>query len=273
MVVDDHPVVREGICQIIEEMPGFSVEWQHDDAGGALAKLESVTPDMVITDISLPGSCGLELIKKMVALREGLHILVVSMHDESLYAERVLKAGARGYITKDQPARLICEAVRKVASGEIYLSPPMAAQILESISGSSRNQRVGVSTLSDRQLQIFRLIGEGRRTADIAKNLHISVKTVETHRDKYPRAPRHRRFLRAEALCRPVAGVAPGGPDGSGRALRDSVIGGLASGDQRLRSPWQSSLNPPWLSTLIPKSLSSRQKASTGRSFGRQRSG
>ncbi len=183
MLIDDHPIVREGICQIIEDIPGFTVAWQQETADAALADLESERPDLVITDISLPGRSGLALIKDMIALREGLKILVLSMHDESLYVERVLKSGALGYVNKDQPADTIRQAVEKVAAGDIYVSPAMASQMIGTLAGSGKKGRSGVANLSDRQLEIFHQIGAGKRTTDIAHTLRISVKTVETHRD------------------------------------------------------------------------------------------
>jgi DNA-binding NarL/FixJ family response regulator len=139
----------------------------------------------MIVDISLPGKSGLELIKDIHVLRPEALILVVSMHDEALYAERVLRAGARGYIMKQEGGRRLMEAIRHVLNGQVYVSEKMSAKILEIFSG--RRSQVGsspVERLSDREFEVFQLIGEGKGTRDIAGHLHLSVKTVEVHRAK-----------------------------------------------------------------------------------------
>jgi len=182
LIVDDHPMMRQGLAQLINQEPDLCVAWEAGNAGQAMNVISANTPDIIIADISLPDKNGLELIKDIRVLC-GSPILVISMHDEKLYAERVLRAGGRGYIMKQEGGKLLMEAVRQVLNGQIYVSGRMSAKILEGLSG--RRAEVSDSPmeqLSDREFEVFRLIGEGKGTRDIARKLHLSVKTVEAHR-------------------------------------------------------------------------------------------
>ncbi|MBV8215649.1 MAG: response regulator transcription factor [Verrucomicrobia bacterium] len=181
LIVDDHPITRAGLAQLINHQPDLEVCAEADTASNALAALNGYKPDLVVVDITLPDKSGLELIKDITALRPGLPILVISMHDESLYAERALRAGARGYITKREGGRKLTQAIRTVAGGKIYLSEGMAGQILEVFSGGYR-ARSPIQRLSDREFEVFELIGEGLPTNEIATKLHLSAKTVKAHR-------------------------------------------------------------------------------------------
>jgi len=182
LIIDDHPMMRQGLAQLINQEPDLYVAWEAGNAAQAMNVISASTPDIIIADISLPDKNGLELIKDIRVLC-GTPILVISMHDEKLYAERVLRAGGRGYIMKQEGGKILMEAVRQVLNGQIYVSGRMSARILESLSG----RRLEVSDspmeqLSDREFEVFRLIGEGQGTRDIARKLHLSVKTVEAHR-------------------------------------------------------------------------------------------
>lgn len=182
-IVDDHTLMREALARLVGELDGFSCCWTAGDAAEALAQVEADRPDLLITDMTLPGRNGLELIKDALALAGGLPILVVSMHDETLYAQRILKAGARGYIMKDASTPSLLEAIRKVADGGIWVSPSMSNQIIQAFSGQGNGGKVeGVHRLTDREFEIFQLIGEGRSKASLAKSLNISPKTVDVHR-------------------------------------------------------------------------------------------
>lgn len=183
LIVDDHPMMRQGLAQLINHEPDLTVCGEADTASQALEEVTSRRPDLVLLDISLPDKNGLELIKDLHAWSPEVLILVVSMHDEALYAERVLRAGARGYIMKQEGGRILMEAVRRVLSGRVYVSEKMAARILETFSGRRVETLVSpVEQLSDREFEVFQLIGDGKGTRDIAGHLHLSVKTVEVHR-------------------------------------------------------------------------------------------
>jgi DNA-binding NarL/FixJ family response regulator len=183
LLVDDHPVMRAGLAQLIERQPDLTVCGEAGDPASASALLGQARPDLILTDISMPGRSGLEFIKDLRAVHPDILILVVSMHDELIYAERVLRAGAQGYIMKEAGGGNLLAAIRQVLSGAQYVSPRMSAKILENI--SARRPRGSVSpiqTLSDREFEVFQLIGQGKGTRDIATQLHISSKTVDVHR-------------------------------------------------------------------------------------------
>lgn len=183
LVVDDHPLMREGVVQWIQRAPGLEVCGQAESAAQALALAGKLKPDLVLTDVSLTGRNGLELIKDLHAQRPDLPVLVLSMHDESLYAGRALRAGARGYLMKRAGGDRVVEAIGEVLSGRIALSPAMATQLLEEYSGGrSRSGRAVLPQLTDREFEIFQLFGEARSNREIAGQLHLSPKTVETHR-------------------------------------------------------------------------------------------
>lgn len=176
--------MRQGLSALINQQPDLEVCCEAESAGEAMTAAErKPPPDLVLADISLPGKNGIELIKDLLAPYPDLRILVLSMHDEALYAERVLRAGGRGYIMKQEGGKKLIEAIRKVLAGEIYVSEKMASQILEMFSGQHRNHEGSlIQQLTDREFDVFHLIGQGKTTREIGTTLHISVKTVEVHR-------------------------------------------------------------------------------------------
>ena len=183
LVVDDHPLMREGVAQWIQRAPELAVCGQAESAAQALALAEKLKPDLVLTDISLMGRNGLELIKDLAVILPGLPVLVLSMHEESLYAGRALRAGARGYIMKRAGGDRVVEAIREVLQGRIAVSPEMATHLLEEYSGrKSRSGRTELPSLTDREFEVFQLVGEAKSNREIAEQLHLSPKTVETHR-------------------------------------------------------------------------------------------
>ncbi len=183
LIVDDHPMMREGLAQLIEHEPDLSVCGQADSAAQALNAIAAQPPDLVLVAISLPDRSGLELIKDVHALHPQLPLLVVSMHDESLYAERVLRAGGRGYVMKQEGGKKLMQAIRQVLGGQIYVSEKMSAKILEIFSGRREGSvHSPVERLSDREFEVFQMVGQGQGTRQIASLLHLSVKTVEVHK-------------------------------------------------------------------------------------------
>ena len=185
MIVDDHPMMRQGLAQLIDNEPDLKVVAEADTGGQGLDIVVKQKLDLALLDISLPDKNGLELIKDIRSVRPELHILIVSMHDEALYAERVLRAGARGYIMKQEGGKKLLQAIRQVLTGQIYVSEKMSARILENFSGHGPEQSASpVARLSDREFEVFQLIGQGKGTKEIAQHLNLSVKTVEVHRAK-----------------------------------------------------------------------------------------
>ena len=182
-IVDDHPMMRQGLVQLIGAETDLAICGEAENAERALDAINSLKPDLVLADISLPGKNGLELIKDFQALQPGLPVLVISMHDESLYAGRVLRAGGRGYIMKQEGGKKLMQAIRQVLEGKIYVSEKMSADILETFSGHrAGTDSSPVEKLTDREFEVFQLIAQGKGTRDIAQKLHLSVKTVEVHR-------------------------------------------------------------------------------------------
>jgi DNA-binding NarL/FixJ family response regulator len=183
LIVDDHPMTRAGLVHVINHQPDLTVCDEAESAARALDILDSSRPDLLLIDITLPGKSGLELIKDVKAMRPELLMLVISMHDESLYADRVLRAGARGYITKHEGGEKLMEAIRHVLRGKIYVSESMSAHILEIFSGGQTGfDRSSIEKLSDREFEVFEALGEGLSSQRIAKKLHLSAKTVDAHR-------------------------------------------------------------------------------------------
>ena len=183
LVVDDHPMMRQGLAALINNEPDLTVCCEAESAGQAMDAIALRKPDLVIADITLPDKSGLELIKDIQAMHPGLRVLVVSMHDESLYAERVLRAGGRGYVMKQEGGKRLMEGIRRVLAGDVYVSDKMSKRILEIFTGQRGNSSGSpVERLTDREFEVFQLIGEGKATRDIAGKLHLSVKTVEVHR-------------------------------------------------------------------------------------------
>jgi DNA-binding NarL/FixJ family response regulator len=181
-IVDDHPLLRQGLALLVNREPDLAVCGEAEEAQTAMKEIAAKKPDILIADISLNGPDGLDLLKNLRTLYPGLPVLILSMHDESIYAERALRARANGYIMKAEATEKVLVAVRRILGGDIYLSDRMANKLLHQyISGASADMHSRLSALSDRELEVFRLIGEGRSTRQIAEKLHLSVKTVETY--------------------------------------------------------------------------------------------
>ena len=183
-IVDDHPIFREGLGKIVGQEADLEVCGEADAADEAFGKISALNPDLVLTDIGLPGKSGLELIQDLHAALPELPVLVISMHDESVYAERVLRAGGRGYVMKQAGPAMMLQSIRQVLAGKVAVSAAISAAILESLArpGSARDGGSIVGKLSNREFEILRLIGQGRDSHEIAKALHLSIKTVDTHR-------------------------------------------------------------------------------------------
>jgi DNA-binding NarL/FixJ family response regulator len=184
-LVDDHPIVRQGLTQLINNEPDLAVVGQGEDAYASLKAMRAANPDLALVDISLKDADGLELLKELKAGGAEFPVLILSMHDESLYAERALRAGARGYVMKQEPPDVLLGAVRRVLAGEIYVSPKMGATLLKRMVGGSKEATAAspMERLTDRELEVFRLIGGGQTVRQIADGLCLSIKTVEAHRE------------------------------------------------------------------------------------------
>lgn len=184
LIVDDHPVMREGLERIIEADGRYRVCGKAESCGEALALVETVDPDLVLTDLSLPGRSGLEMIKDLKVSRPELPVLVMSMHDELIYAERVLKAGGRGYLMKDALPGELLRAIRLVLEGEVFASQAVANHFLQVLSSGKGQSKAGfpLERLTDRELEVFELIGKGEGNHSIATHLGISPRTVDAHR-------------------------------------------------------------------------------------------
>jgi DNA-binding NarL/FixJ family response regulator len=181
-VVDDHPIVRQGLALLINREADLAVCGEAEEMHAALSAIQAAKPDILILDISLNGPDGLELLKNIRITSARLPVLVLSMHDESIYAERALRAGANGYIMKQEATEKVLVALRRLLSGEIYVSDRIANNMLRHyVRGTNVSEHSSVSDLSDRELEVFRLIGEGQGTRQIAEALHLSVKTVESY--------------------------------------------------------------------------------------------
>ncbi len=181
--MDDHPFMRAGLAQLIDRQPDMAVCGEAGEPAAAIRELSASMPDLVLTDVTMPGRSGIEFVKDLRASHPKLAILVVSMHDEGIYAERLLRAGARGYIMKEAGGENLLGAIRQVLAGGIYVSPHMSAKILENVTGRRpRGSASPIRTLSDREFEVFQLIGQGKSTRDIAAQLHLSPKTVDVHR-------------------------------------------------------------------------------------------
>jgi DNA-binding NarL/FixJ family response regulator len=183
LVVDDHPMMRTGITTLINAEPDLKVCCQTSTAEEALREIPKCSPDLVITDVTMPGRGGLEFIKDLKAARPDLPVLVISMHDETLHAERALRAGARGYLMKEAGGEKMLEAIRRVLGGQVYVSERMSARILDALTTRRpRGSRSPIEKLSDREFEVFQLIGQGKTTREIARQLNLSAKTVDVHR-------------------------------------------------------------------------------------------
>ncbi len=185
LLVDDHPFMRAGLAQLINKQPDLNVCGEAGDPSEAARELASLKVDLILSDITMPGRSGLEFIKDTLALYPQLPILIVSMHDELMYAERVLRAGGRGYIMKGAGGENLLLAIRQVLKGEVYISPRVSAKIVDQFSARKpRGSTSPIEKLSDREFEVFQLVGTGHSTRDIAERLKLSPKTVDVHRGK-----------------------------------------------------------------------------------------
>jgi DNA-binding NarL/FixJ family response regulator len=183
LLIDDHPFMRAGLAQLIERQSDLMICGEAGNPTEAFQSLAKTKPDLALTDLTMPGRSGLEFIKDLLAAEPRLAVLVVSMHDELVYAERALRAGARGYIMKEAGGENLLAAIRQVLNGDVYVSPRMSARILQGMSGNRpRGSSSPIEKLSDREFEVFQLIGQGKSTRDIAEQLHLSPKTVDVHR-------------------------------------------------------------------------------------------
>lgn len=189
LLVDDHPLVREGLATLIRTAPDLEIIAEAGSAAEALSALEANLPDLVLLDITLPGENGIEFLKDVHARWPRLHVLVLSMHEESVYAERALRAGAHGYIMKQEPGAKVLEAIRCVLRGELYVSVALAARMLKLFVANKQGKdtRTSVERLSDRELQVYTQIGSGLSTQEVAVLLSLSVKTIQTYREHIKR--------------------------------------------------------------------------------------
>ncbi|HEX3352670.1 MAG TPA: response regulator transcription factor [Terriglobales bacterium] len=182
LVVDDHPIVRQGLALLINQEADLLVCGEAEEAMGAMHVLASSKPDILIVDLSLNGPDGIDLLKNIRNIYPALPVLILSMHDESIYAERALRAGANGYIMKQEATEKVLVALRRILGGEIYVSDRIANKMLKHyVTGSGTVRNSSIADLSDRELEVFRLIGEGHGTRQIAEELHLSIKTVESY--------------------------------------------------------------------------------------------
>lgn len=180
LIVDDHPIVRRGLVQVIEQEPDLEVCGEAEDADSAVAAMKQLTPDVALVDLMLKGASGTDLIKSLKSRHQSIPILVLSMHDEAVYAERALRAGAHGYIMKEEATSQVLTALRKVLQGDVYVSDRMVSRILRRMVGGAHGG--GIDSLSDRELEVFQWIGRGLSVSEIAERLQVSPKTVETYR-------------------------------------------------------------------------------------------
>jgi DNA-binding NarL/FixJ family response regulator len=183
LIVDDHPIVRQGLTELINHESDLFVCGEAEDAHQAMGAIRTLGPDMVIVDISLKETSGMELIKDIKFQYPDLLVLALSMHDESLYAERALRAGAKGYVMKQEATEKVVTAIHKVLGGQVYVSESMAGKMVRKlVGGGSESGTSPIDRLSDRELEVFLLIGRGHGTRQIAEKLHLSIKTIETYR-------------------------------------------------------------------------------------------
>jgi DNA-binding NarL/FixJ family response regulator len=185
LLVDDHPLVRRGLAEVIARETDLEMCGEAGDVQEAIREVERTKPDVAVIDLTLRTGHGLELIERLKAREPNLKMLVSSMHDEMLFAERVLRAGAMGYVSKQEPPDALIRAIRQVLRGELCLSPRMTSRMLQhAVAGSNPSDRDPVGTLSNREIEVYEMIGQGQSVQQIAARLHLSPKTIETHREK-----------------------------------------------------------------------------------------
>lgn len=181
-LVDDHPLMRKGMAMTLENSVHFTVCGQSESAEEALGEIPEIKPDGCVVDISLPGMNGIELVKNLLTQMPDLKILVISRHDEELYAERAIRAGAKGYLMKLEAGEVLVSAVQQIMNGGIYLSDKIGSQLIMKIASGQTTGETPLEILSDRELEVFELTGKGESTKEIAQRLHVSVKTIDTYR-------------------------------------------------------------------------------------------
>jgi DNA-binding NarL/FixJ family response regulator len=185
LIVEDHPLFCEGLCRMIDRHPSLTVCGQIPDAASVLKAVTELKPDLVLMDISLEGTNGIDVTKNLKAKFPDLPILVVSMHDEALYAERALRAGAQGYIMKNQPIQIVRDAIFKVLGGDIFLSEKMSTSVLAKLLlGKEDEPKSSVENLSDRELEVFQMLGEGKSSRQIAEALNLTIPTIHSFRNR-----------------------------------------------------------------------------------------
>ncbi|MHB8901007.1 MAG: response regulator transcription factor [Thermoguttaceae bacterium] len=184
VIVDDHPIFRRGIAELIGEEADMEVVGEASNTVEAIRQIAETTPDVVVVDLSLQDGHGIELIEQLAQRDDGPKTIVCSMHDESLFAERALRAGAMGYVNKQETTEKLVEAIRRVQDGEVVLSDKMTRRLLHNVVGGKSGEQNPVESLSNRELEVFQMIGEGLTTKQIASRLDLSPKTVEAHREK-----------------------------------------------------------------------------------------
>ena len=184
LLVDDHPMVRRGIADVLNREKDLEVCGEAADVAEAMRELERTQPDLVLVDLTLKSGHGIELIEKIKAVDPRVKTLVSSMHDETLFAERVLQAGAMGYLTKQEPPETLLGAIRQVLRGEVYLSPRMTSRLLHRMAVGGSSTEDPIKSLSNREIEVYEMIGQGLTIQQIAARLHLSPKTIETHREK-----------------------------------------------------------------------------------------
>ena len=183
ILVEDHPMMRAGLAQLINKQPDLEVCCEASNPTEAMSELSKSMIDLMVTDMTMPGRSGIEFLKDVHAMLPELPMLVLSMHDEMLYAERALRAGARGYLMKDAGAAKVLEVIRLVLSGQSYVSPQMSARLLDAVTGRRpRGSTSPIEKLSDREFEVFQLLGSGKSTKEVAQALNLSPKTVDVHR-------------------------------------------------------------------------------------------
>jgi DNA-binding NarL/FixJ family response regulator len=184
LLVDDHPLIRKGLAERIAEEPDMEVCGEAESLPEAISQVKSTHPNVVVVDLSLKSGHGIDLIEQIKAHNKNIKMLVLSLHDESLFGERALRAGALGYLSKQEPPARVIKAIRQILSGEICVSEKLTSRLLHSVVGDKPLEEDPIQTLSNRELEVFELIGEGMTTKQIAAKLHLSPKTIESHREK-----------------------------------------------------------------------------------------
>jgi DNA-binding NarL/FixJ family response regulator len=188
ILVDDHPLLRRGLAQLINQERDMMICGEAEDAATGLAMIQAMKPDVAVTDITLPDKNGIDLVKDILIRAPGTLVLVLSMHDEAVYAERVLKAGARGYVSKGESPTRVIEGIRRLVEGKIFISDKLSGRILQKFAGGGGGAKeFTVDNLSDREFEILGLIGSGMQATEIAEKLHLSVKTIDAHRENMKR--------------------------------------------------------------------------------------